>query len=43
MVETKRFEGRTTLNQKLEDEVVTACDDTERPMLLTLLNKTVVC
>lgn len=43
MVETKRFEGRTTLNQKLEDEVVTACDDTERPMLQTLLNKTVAC
>lgn len=43
MVETKRFEGRTTLNQKLEDEVVTACDDAERPMLQTLLNKTVVC
>ena len=43
MVQTKRFEGRTTLNQKLEDEVVTPCDDTERVMLTVLLNKIVTC
>lgn len=43
MVETKRFEGRTTLNQKLEDEVVTPCDDDERTMLTVLLNRLVSC
>lgn len=43
MVQTKRFEGRTTLNQKLEDEVVTPCDDSERIMLSAILNKTVTC
>ena len=43
MVETKRFEGRTTLNQKLEDEVVTPCDDDERTMLMMLLNRLVKC
>lgn len=43
MIETKRFMGRTTLNQKLEDEVVTPCDDEERPVLMTLLNRIVTC
>lgn len=43
LVETKRFEGRTTLNQKLEDEVVTPCDDDERSTLMVLLENTVKC
>ena len=41
MIQTKRFFGRTTLNECLEAEVVCPCDDEERPMLNALLNKIV--
>ena len=41
LVHVKRFEGRAKLKQALEDEVVTACDDEERPVLMTILNRTV--
>lgn len=40
---TKRFEGRTTLNQELEDEVVTPCGDEESGVLTVLLDATVNC
>lgn len=41
LVMTSRFNGRLTLRQAIEDEVVTPCDDEERPQISMILNSTV--
>ena len=41
LVMTSRFNGRLTLRQAIEDEVVTPCDDEERPQISMILDSTV--
>lgn len=41
LVETARFNGRTTLREKIKAEVITPCDDEERMILIPVLTRTI--